>query len=156
VVEVAPAEPQHVDALAVLFEEMDRHYGATEFGPFEQRVAQIRDALFGAMPAASALLAWHDADLVGMASYSFLWPAAGVTRSLYLKELYVSRHWQRQGIGKLLMNGLLSVAAEHGCSRVEWTTDRESHGAQRFYANLGVPVNEGKLFYRVDLEQGSN
>jgi len=47
VVVVAPAEPQHVDALAVLLEEMDRHYGITEFEPLDQRVAQIRDALFG-------------------------------------------------------------------------------------------------------------
>jgi GNAT superfamily N-acetyltransferase len=130
---------------------MDRYYGATDLGPFDERTAQIRQALFGEAPAASALLAWHETDLVGMASYSFLWPAAGVTRSLYLKELYVAQRWQRQGIGKLLMDGLLTVAAKHGCSRVEWTTDRESEGAQRFYAKLGVPVNGGKLFYRVEL-----
>ena len=128
---VAPAEPQHVEALAVLLEEMDRHYGTTEFEPFEQRVAQIRDALFGEVAAACALLAWDEADLVGVASYSFLWPAAGVTRSLYLKELYVAQRWQRQGVGKLLMDSLVAVAGKHGCSRVEWTTDRESEGAQR-------------------------
>jgi GNAT superfamily N-acetyltransferase len=151
VVVVAPAEPQHVDALAALLEDLDRYYGTTEFEPFDQRVAQIRDALFGEVPAASALLAWHEADLVGMASYSFLWPAAGVTRSLYLKELYVAQGWQRQGIGKLLMDSLLAVATKHSCSRVEWTTDQESEGAQRFYAKLGVPVNQGKLFYRIEL-----
>jgi GNAT superfamily N-acetyltransferase len=148
---VAPAEPQNVDSLAVLLEEMDRYYGATDFGPFDQRVAQIREALFGETPAASSLLAWHGAELVGMASYSFLWPAAGVTRSLYLKELYVAQSRQRQGIGKLLMDSLLTIAAKHGCSRVEWTTDQESDGARRFYAKLGVPVNNGKLFYRVEL-----
>jgi RimJ/RimL family protein N-acetyltransferase len=49
------------------------------------------------------------------------------------------------------MDSLLTVAAKHGCSRVEWTTDRDSEGAQRFYAKLGVPINEGKLFYRVEL-----
>lgn len=148
---VAPAEPQHVDALAALLEELDRHYGTTEFESFDQRVAQIHDALFGDAPAAFALLAWHEADLIGMASYSFLWPAAGVTRSLYLKELYVAQDWQRQGIGKLLIANLQAVAAKHACSRVEWTTDRDSEGAQRFYAKLGVPVDEGKLFYRITL-----
>lgn len=148
---VTLAEPQHVDSLAVLLEDLDRYYGTTEFEPFDQRVAQIRDALFGEVSAASALLAWHDADLVGMASYSFLWPAAGVTRSLYLKELYVAQGWQRQGIGRLLMDNLIAVATKHGCSRVEWTTDRESEDAQRFYAKLGVPVNEGKLFYRIEV-----
>jgi len=111
----------------------------------------IRDALFGQVPAACALLAWHEADLVGMASYSFVWPAVGVTGSLYLKELYVAAGWQRHGIGTLLMDRLRAVAAQHGCSRVEWTTDRDSDGAQRFYAKLGVPVDEGKLFYRVGL-----
>lgn len=149
---VAPAEPQHVDSLTVLFEEMDRHYGTTEFAPLDQRVSQIRHELFGETPAAYALLAWHGVDLVGMASYSFLWPAVGATRSLYLKELYVAERWQRHGIGKLLMDSLLAMAAKHHCSRVEWTTDRESEGARRFYATLGVPVNEGKLFYRVELE----
>jgi GNAT superfamily N-acetyltransferase len=151
VVVVAPAEPQHVDALAALLEELDRHYGTTEFEPFDQRVGQIQDALFGQVPAAFALLAWHESDLVGMASYSFLWPAAGVTRSLFLKELYVAQDWQRQGIGKLLMDSLQTVAAKHGCSRIEWTTDRQSEGAQRFYAELGVPVDDGKLFYRIAL-----
>lgn len=148
---VAPAKPQHVDALAALLEELDRHYGTTEFEPFDQRAAQIQDALFGEVPAAFALLAWHESDLVGMASYSFLWPAAGVTRSLFLKELYVAQDWQRQGIGKLLMDSLQTMAAKHGCSRVEWTTDRQSEGAQLFYAKLGVPVDDGKLFYRIAL-----
>ncbi len=39
------------------------------------------------------------------------------------------------------------MASKIGCSRVEWTTDQESHGAQRFYQELGAPVNTGKLFY---------
>jgi GNAT superfamily N-acetyltransferase len=145
---------EHVEALAVLMEELDRHYGSTEFEPFEQRVEQISEALFGAVPAGAALLAWDDDQLVGLASYSFLWPAAGVTRSLYLKELYVAQARQRQGIGKLLMESLFTVAAKHGCSRVEWTTDQESKGAQRFYAELGVPVDNGKLFYRADVGNG--
>jgi GNAT superfamily N-acetyltransferase len=151
VVVFTPAELKHVNPLTVLLEEMDRHYGATEFDPFDRRVAQIADALFGPVPAAFALLAWDDDQLVGLASYSFLWPAAGVTRSLYLKELYVAQAYRRRGIGKRLIDSLFEVAAKHNCSRVEWTTDQESHSAQRFYQELGMPVNAGKLFYRVEL-----
>ena len=153
---VAPAEPQHLDVLAVLLEEMDRHYGSTEFEPPEQRARQIREALFGEVPAAFVLLAWDADQLVGLASYSFLWPAAGVTRSMFLKELYVARARQRQGIGTLLMDALFEVARKHGCSRVEWTTDRESTGAQRFYADLGVAVDTSKLFYRVKWETAAD
>jgi GNAT superfamily N-acetyltransferase len=151
VVVITPAELKHVKPLAVLLEEMDRHYGTTEFEPFDRRLAQITDALFGPVPAAFALLAWADDQLVGLASYSFLWPAVSVTRSLYIKELYVAQQRRREGIGKLLMDSLFKVAAQHNCSRVEWTTDQDNPGAQRFYQALNMPVNAGKLFYRVEL-----
>lgn len=147
----ALAEPGHVDALTVLLEEMDRFYDVTEFESFDRRTAQVHEALFGDVPTVYALLAWNAADLVGMASYSFLRPAVGMTRSLYLKELYVTRGRQRQGIGKMLTDSLRAIAVKHGCSRIEWTTDRSNQDAQQFYQELGVPVNEEKLFYRISL-----
>jgi GNAT superfamily N-acetyltransferase len=135
--------------MAELFEEMDRFYGDVSVGSRAERAEQITAALFGDVPAGAALLAWDAHELVGVAAYSFLWPAIGVTRSLYLKELYVSQGRRRGGVGKRLMDALFEVAAKHECCRVEWTTDRSNTAAQQFYAELGVPVNEGKLFYRV-------
>ena len=35
---VAPAEPQHVEALAALLAEMERFYGATQVEPLDQRI----------------------------------------------------------------------------------------------------------------------
>jgi ribosomal protein S18 acetylase RimI-like enzyme len=78
-----------------------------------------------------------------------LWPAIGLTRSLYLKELYVPESLRRTGIGKLLMKNLFEIAVKHDCSRVEWTTDSDNPNAQRFYELLGVPQNSSKLFYRL-------
>jgi GNAT superfamily N-acetyltransferase len=154
VIVVAPAEMQQVGALAALMDELNRYYGTTEFESIEQQVEQIRDALFGPTPAGAALLAWDGDQLVGLASYSFLWPAAGVTRSMFVKELYVAQGRRRQGIGRLLMEKLFAVAAKHGCSRVEWTADEESKGAQRFYTELGVPIQIDKLFYRHEVRGG--
>ncbi len=48
------------------------------------------------------------------------------------------------------MDGLVEIARKLGCSRVEWTTDRDNGGAQAFYEALGFSVNAGKLFYRVE------
>lgn len=154
---VTPAEPRQVEALATLFDEMDFFYGATEVEPRDQRTRQITDALFSDMPAASALLAWDGTQLVGVATYSFLWPAIGATRSLYLKELYVCEAHRRKGVGKLLMDALFEVAAKHDCSRVEWTADDTNAGAQRFYEErLGVPATTSKLFYRADLGKSNS
>lgn len=144
------AEPADMDALAAITEEMDRFYGATEVEPLEVRMRQISEALFRDPPFAYTLLARDSHQLTGFASYSFLWPAAGLTRSLYLKELYVTGAVRGHGTGTLLMHHLYKIAAEHGCSRVEWTTDRDNLDAQQFYARLGVSVQGSKLFYRID------
>jgi GNAT superfamily N-acetyltransferase len=85
-----------------------------------------------------------------MAAYSFLWPAAGVTRSLYLKELYVTEAFRCKGIGALLMRRLCQVAVEHECSRVEWTSDQGNPLAEAFYGRLGIPKNQEKICYKLE------
>jgi len=150
---VTPAEPAHVEALASLVEEMDRFYGATEVESLDARNRQINDAIFGNPPSAYVLLALDDRGVAGFAAYSFLWPAIGLTRSLYLKELYVVEAARRTGVGKLLMRRLYEIAVKQNCTRVEWTTDCGNPEAQRFYTDLGVPMNESKLFYRIEGEQ---
>jgi GNAT superfamily N-acetyltransferase len=150
VITISPAGPDDARAVATLLEEMDRFYGATSAEPLDQRIRQITEALFADPPAAHALLAWDGAHLAGFAAYSFLWPAAGLTRSLYLKELYVSELHQRHGIGKLLMQAIFDTAAKHGCSRVEWTTDNDNQGALAFYDMLSLPRHPTKVFYRAE------
>ena len=154
---ITPAKPADIAALADIAEEMDRFYGATQMEPLDARLRQISEALFADPPSAYALLAWHDGKLAGFASYSFLWPAVGLTRSLYLKELYVIEANRGHGTGKLLMRHLCKTAAEHRCSRVEWTTDQDNRDSQQFYPNLGVTINASKLLYRIegdDLRRG--
>ncbi len=43
------------------------------------------------------------------------------------------------------------AAAEAGCSRLEWTGDTDNPTALAFYEKLGVPVHQGKVFYRLPL-----
>lgn len=147
---ISPGRPADAAAMAELLEEMDRFYRADAVVPLAERVGQLSDAVFASPPAAHVLLAWDGDQLAGLAAYSFLWPAVGVTSSLYLKELYVADRYRERGIGRLLMQGLFEAAAKRGCSRVEWTTDQENTGAQAFYERLGVLPHPSKIFYRVE------
>ena len=157
VVVVTPAEPNDVPAIAGLLEELDRFYGASGFDPFEHRVEQITTLLFREVPAAYVLLARQDEtqDAIGLAAYSFLWPAVGVTQSLYLKELYVAEAHRGGGIGRLLMTRLRDVAEARRCSRIEWTTDRDNDPARAFYERLGFEAESSKVFYRLTMHEGS-
>lgn len=150
-VAIRPAGNRDVLAVAEMIEEIERFHGSTEIQPLAERQAQVEEALFGAPPMASALLAEDKAGgIAGLAAYSFLWPAAGSSHSLFLKELYVRDTLRRQGIGAQLMNELRALAAARpGCSRIEWMTDRDNPGARAFYRALGLAECDGKVIYRV-------
>jgi GNAT superfamily N-acetyltransferase len=152
-VTVALARPEHCTAIAGLLDELDSFYGVTATVPAEQRRDHIRDGLFASPPAAYALLAWEGQRLAGFACYSFLWPSAGGTRSLFLKELYVAGSCRGKGVGTLLMDALRLTAIQHGCSRVEWTTDDNNPAAMRFYEALGYTRQPSKIFYRLEGDQ---
>jgi GNAT superfamily N-acetyltransferase len=144
-----PATVDDVDGISELLDQVDRYYGDPGDEPRDERNRQVYDALFGPTPAARALVVkGDDGALIALASYSFLWPAAGATRSLYLKELYVAEKYRGSGIGTLLMEALYVEAKRTGCSRVEWTADQDNPDAQRFYSHLGVQADSGKIFYR--------
>lgn len=151
---VTPVTEQDLPALADLFEEMDRFYGATEVEPIEERSAQLRSMIFRDPPAAYVLLARHNDQLAGFASYSILWPAAGLTQSLFLKELYVGQGHRRRGVGRLLMQRLFELAVETTSSRVEWMTEHSNSDAIAFYEQLGFKPNTEKAFYRAQIENG--
>jgi GNAT superfamily N-acetyltransferase len=150
VITVSPAEPRDAAAIAALLEDLGRFYGAAGSEPLDRRVDQIKEAIFSSPPAAYALLARDAGEVAGLAAYSFLWPAVGASRSLFLKELYVPEAYRRQGVGRLLMRAVFETAAAMGCSRVEWTTDVGNTAAQAFYARLGLTAYPSKVFYRVE------
>jgi GNAT superfamily N-acetyltransferase len=152
VIVVTPAKPSHAGAIAALADEMDRFYGATEAEPRELRIRQINEAIFADQPSAYVLLAWDGDQLAGFAAYSFLWPAAGLTRSVFLKELYVAEAARRTGVGRQLMQAVFDIALKQECSRVEWQTEAANEAARAFYAGLGAPEFTGKVFYRLEGE----
>ncbi|WP_405593205.1 hypothetical protein [Streptomyces sp. NBC_01190] len=90
---ISPATEADTDELSLLVAEIEQYYGGN---PVPGDPDQIRRALFSPRPAATVLLARDGDQILGLASYSLLWPAAGADTSLYLKELYVREHARRR------------------------------------------------------------
>jgi ribosomal protein S18 acetylase RimI-like enzyme len=148
VITLADAVPGDENKIAVLCADLDLFYGGTPEGTPGERATVVRNVLFGMPPVAYALLARDGPELAGMAAYSFLWPAAGLSASLYLKELYVAEAYRRAGVGRLLMDGVRAIAGRRRLSRIEWTTDTSNRDAQEFYEALGTEPLASKIFYR--------
>ncbi|WP_439681608.1 GNAT family N-acetyltransferase [Embleya sp. MST-111070] len=144
-----------VDVITALVDEIEDHYGGTAADCAPERTERLCALLFGDHPVGFVMLAIHDGDVAGMASYSFLWPAAGDTSSLYLKELYVRAGHRRRGVARALMSRIEEVARHRGCSRVEWTTERDNIAARAFYASLDAAQLPDKVLYRRDIDATS-
>ncbi|GGO80362.1 GNAT family N-acetyltransferase [Wenjunlia tyrosinilytica] len=152
VVEHATADDAPV--ISELIEEIEDYYGSRAAPPAAERVERVRELLFADHPAARVLLAREGGVTLGIACYSSIWPAVGVTCSLYLKELYVREPGRRKGTARLLMEALRQAARDTGCSRIEWTADRDNPVALKFYESLGARAQDGKVFYRVSVPPG--
>ncbi|MFF9894989.1 GNAT family N-acetyltransferase [Streptomyces longispororuber] len=144
--EISTATETDAEVISVILGEIEEYYGGD---PAPGDLEQIRAALFGEHPVAQLLLARDEGEVLGFASYSRLWPAAGATASLYLKELYVRAPARRRGVARALMAALRDEAEALGCSRIEWTADSDNPPALALYKALGVQPHGGKVFYRV-------
>lgn len=143
--EISRATEADTEILSEVLGEIEEYYGGA---PTPGDVKQIRAALFSAQPAATVLLARDGDQVLGLASYSRLWPAAGADTSLFLKELYVRTPARRRGVARALMSALQDEAAALGCSRIEWTADTDNPPALALYEALGFEQDQGKAFFR--------
>jgi len=132
--------------LAALLEELLRHYAM----PVPDRAA-IEGAL-GAQPdGVEALVAFDEVGrAVGFASFAHIFPGLGVAPQLYMKELYVSRDARSGGVGEALLRALAREARARGCTRVDWTTQRDNVRGRAFYDRVGAAVVEDKIYFRLD------
>lgn len=140
------ATPADADVLAEMIGEIEAYYGQHIPG----NVTEVRAALFGEHPIATVLLARSEADVLGMLSYTFLWPAVGSTTSLYVKELFVRAAARRRGVGKALMAKIAEIARDNQCVHIDWTAVPSDISAVAFYDALGAKQLRDRVIYRFE------
>src|SRR6185503_2613499 len=77
----------------------------------------VRETLFGANPAAHALLAYDNGQPVGFAIYFFNYSTFVGRQGLYLEDLFVRPEARGKGFGRKLLTHLARIAVERGCGR---------------------------------------
>jgi GNAT superfamily N-acetyltransferase len=137
-----------VSGLAALFAEMQSHYGR----PVSEARAREAAALACRPPVAifdpHVLLAVLDETVVGSMVMNVTFPAFELTRSLYIRDLYVAAVMRRHGVGQALVRAGARLALENGYSALEWTTDSANAAARRMYENAGA-ARLDRTYYRL-------
>ena len=100
----------------------------------------VSDALFGARPAAEAVIAERSGRAVGFALYFTTFSTFLCKPGLYLEDLFVEPAHRGSGIGKALLARLAALAVERGCGRLEWRVLDWNTPSIEFYESLGAKL----------------
>jgi GNAT superfamily N-acetyltransferase len=151
--DIAVRAPTAVDisGLASLFSEMQRHYRR----PVTDEQA-IQAATLACQPVRATfdprvLIAVIDGSIAGSIVLNVTFPAFELTRSLYIRDLYVARSMRRRGVGQTLVKAAAVLTYEQGFSALDWTTETGNAAAREMYESCGARVL-GRTYYRLARE----
>lgn len=139
-VSIRPATPADVPVMLRFVRELAAY--EREPDAVEATEPMMAEALFGASPAAEALIAERDRAPVGFALYFLTYSTWTGKRGLWLEDLYVTPEARGSGAGAALLRALAGVALDRGCARFEWTVLDWNTPAIDFYRAKGaVPLD---------------
>jgi len=104
----------------------------------EATEATLDEALFGAHPAAEAVIAEQDGQPLGFALFFHNFSTWTGRRGLYLEDLYVTPDARGRGIGGALLRHLAGIAVARGCARFEWSVLDWNAEAIAVYRRIGA------------------
>ncbi|MFJ4874005.1 GNAT family N-acetyltransferase [Streptomyces sp. NPDC088745] len=100
---------------------------------------QLREALFGARPAAFAHVAQDGGGkVVGFALWFLNFSTWRGVHGIYLEDLYVRPAARGGGYGKALLGELARVCVARGYERLEWSVLKWNRPAIDFYEAVGA------------------
>jgi GNAT superfamily N-acetyltransferase len=108
---------------------------------------QLRETLFGDERFVEVLIAEFDGMMVGYALFFKNFSTFLGKPGIYLEDLYVKPEMRGKGIGKALLDRIISTAKQRNYGRVEWSVLDWNESAIDFYLKIGAkPLNDWKIF----------
>jgi GNAT superfamily N-acetyltransferase len=101
---------------------------------------RLRPHLFGEHPAAEAMVADVDGEVVAFALYFTNFSTFLAQPGLYLEDLFVRPSQRGRGIGSAMLKRLAALAVERNYGRFEWSVLDWNEGAIRFYERMGAQL----------------
>lgn len=143
-VQVRRFEEPDAQALTDLMIEMAGFYGATispDLVVAEDVIRQARQV--------NIVVAYDDNRLPGFATFTSIYPAAGLLAFTYVQQVYVGQAARRLGVAQELMAGVARAAKAADNTRIEWSTSSENTAARSLYDGLGASGSD-KVYYVLD------
>jgi GNAT superfamily N-acetyltransferase len=145
-----------IPGLAVLFSEMQSHYRRPVTDEMAVEAATLACQPVRATFDPRVLIAIIDGAIAGSIVLNVTFPAFELSRSLYIRDLYVARAMRRCGVGQTLVRAAARLTYAEGFSALDWTTETDNRAARQMYESCGARVL-GRTYYRLareDMDEG--
>lgn len=133
-----PARETDVEAIVGLIRELAEFEKLTHL--LEVTPERLRPQLFGARPAAEAMVAERGGEVIGFALWFTSFSTFLGKPGLWLEDLYVRPAHRGAGVGEAMLRALAALALQRGCGRFEWSVLDWNEHAIRFYRRMGATV----------------
>lgn len=118
-----------------------------ELAEFEGLLDQVvateddyRQALFGSSPAAEALVAEEQGELIGYAIFFSTFSSFLGRAGIWLEDIYIRPPFRKQGIGREMLRHVGKIAKERGAGRCEWCVLDWNQNAIQLYTRVGGEI----------------
>jgi GNAT superfamily N-acetyltransferase len=103
----------------------------------------VREALFGSVPRAHAIVADVGGETVGLALFYYTLNTFKIRSNIFLEDLFVEPAHRGSGIGLALMRHLAQRAVAENCGRIEWRVLNWNQPSIEFYHRIGAqPIQD--------------
>lgn len=146
-----PATPDDVAQIVALMRDMAEFEKLLD--QFQATEKAVHDNLFGAEPAAKALVITHQDNPKQLVAYIFWfhnYSTFKAKRGLYLEDIYISPDHRGQGLGGFVLKYLAKKAVDLDCGRFEWVVLDWNQKAIDFYEYHGATLLHDWRLVRLD------
>ena len=130
---------REIEELAQIFEEYRAHYG--EAADAARSAAWLERNLESSQ--FRAFVAVHQGQLIGFAITMEVPASLQLGHFWQIRDLFVSPHHRRLGVGRALLDSLRTAATTAGASRLALQTENDNEPALRLYADSGYSLVDG-------------
>lgn len=148
--EITVCGPDEWIDLVEIFSEMEQYHHPSAIVAAEQMAKYLKERVFPRTSGTEIYKVTSDNKIVAFACVTLLYPVPRFGGQMFIKELFVTADFRRQGIGRILMRFIAQRAKQKACTRLDWLSAKDDSVVQQFYASLGAEVVEQVNYHRLE------
>jgi ribosomal protein S18 acetylase RimI-like enzyme len=139
-------DPLHIAALVYLMNEYisDKMGDGTPYN--EEQKVQLVEGLRN-HPSKIVLLARVEDGFIGLINSYVNFATFTVKPYVNIHDVIVINTWRNKGVGRRMIEKVIEIAEEMGCSKVTLEVRDDNHNAKHLYNSLGFSDSEPRWYY---------